>query len=130
VIILRRRNALLVLVAALAALTLSVSAQDAQSAAYKTCVLTGKDAYPAGGKPQYNTSLAAQKVPCATAKKVMRAFHGCRSKSSAKCSKKVLGTWRCSGKVVDTNPATKDFDGEFTCKSSGRAVKSTYQQNA
>ncbi len=129
-VIFRSRNAALVLLSALAVLALSMCTPDARSASYKPCVLTGKDQYPAGGKPQYNTSLKAQKVPCATAKKVMRAFHGCRSKSSPKCSRKVLRSWRCSGRVVDRNPATKDFDGEFTCKSGGRAVKSTYQQNA
>lgn len=124
-----RRNALLVLVAALASLALALTAQDAQSASYATCVLTGKDQYPAGGKPTYNTSLKAQKVPCTTAKKVMRAFQTCRSKSSTSCSKKVLGTWRCSGKKDSTNPVTKDFTGEFTCKSGARAVKSSYQQD-
>jgi hypothetical protein len=128
-IVLRRRNALLVLLAALAALTLSISAQDAPAASYKPCVLTGKDQYPAGGKPTYNTSLKAQKAPCATAKKVMRAFHTCRSKASNNCSKKVLGAWRCSAKTDSTNPVTKDFTGQFTCKSGARAVKSTYQQD-
>jgi hypothetical protein len=128
--VVHRRNALLVLVAALAAVTLSIGAPDAQSAAYKTCVLTGKDQYPAGGKPTYNTSLKSQKTPCATAKKVMRAFHSCRSsKASNGCSKKILGTWRCSAKNDSTNPVTKDFDAQFTCKSGARAVKSTYQQD-
>jgi hypothetical protein len=128
-IALPRLGSLLALVAAAAALAMAFTVPAAQSASLKTCVLTSKDQYPAGGKPTYNTSLKAQAVPCATATKVMRAFQKCRAKGAVSCSKKVLGTWRCTGKSESTNPVTKDFTAGFTCKSGARAVKGAYQQD-
>lgn len=116
--------------AALAAAVPSIAPPDARAASYRSCILTSKDQYPAGGKPTYNTSLAARGASCTTAKQVMRAFHTCHPKRSTRCAHRVLRRWRCSAKKDATNPVTKDFTARFTCRSGTRTVKGSYQQDA
>ncbi len=64
---------------------------------------------------------------CATAKKVLRAFHACRPRLSVSCGRKVLTHWRCSGRRTSSIPTT--FYATFTCRWGSRRVQGTYQQN-
>lgn len=114
------------MLAALAALALTVGAQNASAAPYKTCQLSERDRDPPGEKPTYNLSLKRQVTGCATAKKVMKAFHTCRSKRSFTCTKKVLSRWRCTGRR--TSSIATQFNASFTCKWGSRRVQSSYQQ--
>jgi hypothetical protein len=116
-----------VLVAALAALALG--APPAHAAAYEPCSLTERERSPLGAKPKptYNFSLQRQRTTCATAKRVMKAFHACRSIASHRCTRKVLTRWSCSGRK--TSSAAGIFDAAYTCTWGVRRVRGTYQQN-
>lgn len=128
-IVLTRRSSVFIaiaMLAALAAFAMAVGPQDASAAAYKKCRLSDRDRDPPGEKPTYNLTLKQQKTRCATAKKVMRAFHRCRSKSSYKCTKRVLRRWRCSSRK--TSSIATQFNATFTCKWGKRRVRSSFQQ--
>jgi uncharacterized membrane protein len=118
------RVALLAVIAVLAA---AASAPMAQSASSKNCPLSEHERYPHVTKPTYNLSLKVSGTSCATGKKVMKAFHACRSVTGYRCTKKVLKSWTCTGRKA-SNIATM-FDGSFTCKYGSRRVTSGYQQN-
>lgn len=131
-IALARRSSLRLIfavIAAAAALAMTIGAADAQSAAYKKCSLSQSEQYPKGTKPKptYNLTLKAQGTSCATAKKVMKAFHKCRSAADYRCTTKVLARWTCTGRK-DSSTA-EIFYANFTCKWGKRGVKSSYQQN-
>ena len=131
-IALARRSSLrfiLPAIAAAAALAMTTGAQNAQSASYKKCRLSQSEQYPKGTKPKptYNLMLKAQGTSCATAKKVMKAFHKCRSASDYQCTRKLLTHWTCTGKK-DSSTA-QIFYANFTCTWGARGVKSSYQQN-
>ncbi len=121
----RSSLAVVVLLVALVALTL-MSAQSASAATYKKCSLSENDRDPPGEKPTYNLTLKHQKTTCATAKKVMKAFHTCRSKKSFTCKKRLLSRWTCTARRNSSIPT--QFNASFTCKSGARRVQSTYQQ--
>jgi hypothetical protein len=130
VIALIRRGSLLAvlaLIAASAALTMTIGAQHAHAASYKPCSLSEREQDPPGSTPTYNLSLKQQHTSCATAKKVMKAFHACRPSAGYRCTKKVLAKWTCSGRK-DSSTALI-FYGSFTCKWGKRRVQSSYQQN-
>jgi methylthioribose-1-phosphate isomerase len=132
VIALARRSSLrfiLPAIAAAAALAMTLAAQDAQSASYKKCTLSQREQYPKGTKPKptYNLTLKAQSTSCATAKRVMKAFHTCRSRADHQCTRKVLAHWACTGK--EDSSTAQIFYASFTCTWGKRAVKSSYQQN-
>jgi hypothetical protein len=132
VIALARRSSLrfiLPAIVAAAALAMTIGAQDAQSASYKKCTLSPSEQYPKGTKPKptYNLTLKAQSTACATAKKVMKAFHKCRSAADYQCTRKVLAHWTCTGRK-DSSTA-EIFYANFTCTWGKRGVKSSYQQN-
>ena len=78
-------------------------------------------------KPAYNLTVKRSGVSCATAKKVVGAFHRCRSASSASCKKKLLGHWRCTGKKESSTPLL--FYATLNCTYGKRRVRSSYQQN-
>jgi hypothetical protein len=118
------RCALLAVIVVFAA---AIGAPAAQSASSKTCALTEHERYPHVTKPTYNLSLKARGTSCATAKKVMNAFHKCRSVKGYRCTKKILRTWSCTGKKTSSIPT--QFDASFTCKSGSARVDSTYEQN-
>ncbi|MEY2442128.1 MAG: hypothetical protein QOJ46_1554 [bacterium] len=118
------RGALLV---AMAMLATAIGAPTAQSASSRSCALSEHERYPHVAKPTYNLSLKARGTSCATAKKVMNAFHKCRSRTGYRCTKKVLRSWSCKGKKTSSIPT--EFDGSFTCTYGSRRVDSTYQQN-
>jgi hypothetical protein len=132
VIALARRSTLCLIFAAIAAsaaLVMTIGAQNAQSASYKKCTLSQSEQYPKGAKPKptYNLTLKALTTSCATAKRVMKAFHKCRSAADYRCTTKVLTRWSCTGKK-DSSTA-EIFYANFTCKWGKRGVKSSYQQN-
>ncbi len=121
------RTALLAIAVSLAALTAIVAAPSAQAASFHTCRLTGTDARPVNDLPTYNMSLKQTGTRCATALRVMKAFHACRTKTRAGCSRKVLTNWACTGRR--TSSIQTLFYGSFTCKWGSRRVTSSYQQN-
>jgi len=57
------------LIAALAALAMTVGAPTAWSASYTRCSLSESEQNPTSGKPTYNLELKKRKTTCATAKK-------------------------------------------------------------
>lgn len=109
-------------VLAAAALALTFGAQDAAAA---TCKLSSKEK-DVRAKPTYNFTLTQTGTSCATAKKVMKGYHACRSKSSVKCSKKVASKWRCTARK--SSMITTQFDARYTCSWGKRRVRGTYQQ--
>ena len=119
---------LMVLIGAAAAV-LILGASSASAAGYKKCGLTQSEQQPSGTKPKptYNLSLKQQRTTCATAKRVMKAFHSCRALTSYRCTKRVRTHWRCIAKK--TSSTTGIFYATFTCTWSARRVQSTYQQN-
>jgi hypothetical protein len=114
---------------AAAALAMTIGAAPAQAASYRTCTLSQREQQPGGTtpKPTYNLSLEQQGTACSTARKVMKAFHGCRSLTSYRCTKKVLTHWSCTGRK--TSSATGIFTATYTCTWGKRRVRGTYQQN-
>ena len=102
-------------------------APAAQAASYRSCSLSERDQDPPGEKPTYNLTLKRIGASCTTAKRVMRAFHSCRSQSSHRCTKRLLSRWTCTARK-DSSTATI-FYATFTCKDGTRRVKSSYQQN-
>lgn len=123
-----RSRSLLTVVAALAAVfaVTLMSAQSASAATYKKCPLSESDRDPPGEKPTYNLTLKHQQTTCLTAKKVMKAFHACRSKTSFTCTKRLLSRWTCTARKTSSIPT--QFNASFTCKAGSRRVQSTYQQ--
>lgn len=103
-----------------------LSATSASAATYKTCTLSESDRDPPGEKPTYNLTLKHQQTTCATAKKVMKAFHGCRAKTSFACTRRLLSRWTCTGRKTSSIPT--QFNATFTCTSGSRRVQVTYQQ--
>ena len=88
----------------------------------KTCKAPS---YPGSG---YFTSLKAQGVTCAKARKVALAHYRCRTENGRKgrCGRKVL-RFRCSEDrfaQIET-----EFNSRVTCKRGAKRVKFTYQQN-
>lgn len=120
--------AVLAVLAAAAVLALTFGVQGAAAASsYKTCSLSERDQDPPGEKPTYNLSLKRAGATCGTAKKVMRAFHGCRSRSAVNCSKRLLSRWTCSARR--TSRTDTIYYARYTCKAGSRRVQGTYQQN-
>lgn len=114
------------MVAAVAALTLAIGARTAAAASYKTCGLSERDQDPPGEVPTYNLSLKHQKTTCSTAKKVMKAFHGCRSRKGHTCTKRLASHWTCTGRKQSSIDTL--FYANFTCKWGARRVMGSYQQ--
>jgi hypothetical protein len=123
------RSALLtgLVAVALAALLLTAAVPAAQSAAARTCPLSSSDQDPPGDVPTYNLTLKAKGTTCTTAKRVMKAFHKCRSAAGYLCTKKLVTHWTCSGRKTSGTPVL--FYANFTCKWGTRRVTSSYQQN-
>jgi hypothetical protein len=106
---------------------LAAGAVPARSASTRTCHLTSSEQDPPGDVPTYNLTLKAKGSSCTTAKKVMKAFHKCRSATGFVCTKKLLAHWTCSGHKTSGTPVL--FYANFTCKWGTRRVTSSYQQN-
>lgn len=125
-----RPNQLALLVAllgALIALAATFSAGSAQAATLKSCALSDSYAQPSSGKPTYNLTVKRSGATCSTAKKVVDAFHKCRSTTSASCRKTLLKHWRCTGKKESSTSTL--FYGTFNCTYGKRRVRSSFQQN-
>ena len=114
-------------VLAAAALTLTFGAQGAAAASYRSCSLSERDQDPPGAKPTYNLTLKRIGTTCTTAKRVMRAFHGCRALTAVNCSKRLLSRWTCSARKTSSTDTL--FYATYTCKRGARRVRGQYQQN-
>ncbi|MDX6375793.1 MAG: hypothetical protein QOE98_96 [Gaiellaceae bacterium] len=125
----RRLLALVILLGTAAALSLTLGASPALAATYTSCSLSEREQQPTGTmpKPTYNLSLKRQVTTCATAKKVMKAFHSCRALTSYRCTKKILAHWSCSAGKTSSGPGI--FTATYTCTWGKRRVRGTYQQN-
>ncbi|MEA2190469.1 MAG: hypothetical protein QOI73_590 [Solirubrobacteraceae bacterium] len=93
-----------------------------------SCALSDADADPSGEQPTFNLTVRRSGVSCAAAKRVVAAFHRCRSKASASCAKQLFGHWRCTGEKESSTPLL--FYGTFACTDGSRRIRSSYQQNA
>ena len=122
-----RLLAVLALIAAVAAIATAIGAPAAQSASSTKCKLSAKERYPRVTKPTYNLAVKVRGTSCATGKRVVKAYHACRSVKGVRCSKKVLRSWRCTGKKTST--IATQFDASVTCKYGSRRVVASYQQN-
>jgi hypothetical protein len=119
--------AAIALIAASATLLLTFGARPAHSAALRSCVLLPAEQDPPGAKPTYNLGLKQLRTPCPTAKKVMKAFHACRSAKGYTCKRKVLTRWTCTGRKSSSTALI--FYATYSCKSGLRRVTGSYQQN-
>src|SRR2546426_886239 len=124
----------LALAAALAALALaaigagSAGARSVATASSTNCNLTVHEQRHLGAS--YVTSLKVSHVSCKKGKKVIKAFHACRTaggQAQGKCSTKVLG-YSCTEHRFDAVPHVQ-YNSRVTCKSGNKVVKSTYTQN-
>ena len=121
------RGALLAELAGATLLALLLFAAPGHAASYSSCRLSAGDQQPRGGKPTYNLKLAERGTSCATARRVMRGYHRCRSRRSVSCSGRVLSRWRCTGRKTSSTSIT--FYATYTCTAGRAAVRGTYQQN-
>jgi len=107
-----------------AAVLLGFGAQTAGAAS--SCHLSSYEQRHLG--TNYVLNVKVKKVGCAKAKKVVKAYHGCRHAhgKAGKCTKKVSGGWRCSDKRFDVIPT--QYDAKTTCKKGTARIFSTYTQ--
>lgn len=113
--------------AALAALAMTVGAKVAESATLRSCVMLPREQDPPGSKPTYNLTLKSKGASCVLAKRVMKGFHTCRAETAFRCTRKVLTNWRCTGRK--TSSTRLIFYASFTCAWGPLRVTSSYQQN-
>jgi hypothetical protein len=127
----RFRPSVVLALAAGVVLLAAYQAQTVQAAQYTRCALSERDQDPPGGTPAYNLSVARKGASCRVAKRVMVAFHRCRTEGRAGCARRVQANWRCTGRRVATPPLGQPriFDGSFACTSGRRGVRGTYQEN-
>jgi hypothetical protein len=113
------------LAALAAALLLGLAAQP--SVAASSCHLSSYEQRHLG--TTYVLNVKVKGVGCAKAKKVVKAYHGCRHKHGAagKCAKKVSGGWKCTDKRF--NKISIQYDAHTTCKKGTARIFSTYTQN-
>jgi hypothetical protein len=80
--------------------------------------------YPGSG---YFTSLTVEGVGCSTGKKLALSYYRCRTKSgpAGRCKKRVLG-YSCR---ETRNSIPTEINARVRCKSGGKRVVHTYQQN-
>jgi len=111
----------LALVAALAAMALAALA-GASAARAASCT---PPKYPGSG---YFTSLTVTNVSCATGRKLVKAYYGCRIKKgrAGRCTRKVLG-YSC--KETKRTMIPTELNARVRCKRGARRVVHTYQQN-
>ena len=121
----RSPPALVAAILAIAALAVA-DAREAQAASYRSCGLSLTDQEPPGGTPAYDLKVKRRATSCRTAKQVSKAFHRCRTASSFRCARKLLGAWRCT---AGRDPGTRTVRGTFTCRSGSRRVRGSYRQD-
>jgi hypothetical protein len=119
----RYRPIALTACAAVAALVLAGSALGAgpHAGATKTCPAPK---YPGSG---YFTSLSVSGTGCSTGRRLALAYYRCRTKSGPKgrCTRRVNG-FKCS---ETRNSIPTEINARVRCKSGGKRVVHTYQQN-
>lgn len=91
------------------------------------CKLALRDQDTPGGTSAYNVTVAKRRTSCATALGVVKAFHSCRTSSGYRCSRRIAGTWRCTGRKAGTSD--RMFAASLTCTSGTRRVRSSYLQD-
>ena len=122
------------LAAALAVLALaavaagSAGAGSVATASSTSCDLTVHEQRHLGAS--YVTSLKVSHVSCKKGKKVIKAFHGCRTaggQAQGQCDSNVLG-YSCTEHRFDAVPQVQ-YNSRVTCTRGNKVVKSTYTQN-
>jgi hypothetical protein len=120
--------AALVIVALAAATAGSAGASSVATASSTNCNLTVHEQRHLGAS--YVTSLKVRHVSCRKGKKVVKAFHECRTasgKPQGKCGSRVLG-YKCTEHRFDAVPHVQ-YNSRVTCTRGDKVVKSTYTQN-
>ncbi|MDQ2939735.1 MAG: hypothetical protein M3R23_04300 [Actinomycetota bacterium] len=116
-------------VVAFAAVTAgSAGARSVATASSTPCNLTVHEQRHLGAS--YVTSLKVSHVSCKKGKKVIKAFHECRTaggQAQGKCQSKVLG-YSCTEHRFDAVPQVQ-YNSRVTCTRGNKVVKSTYTQN-
>lgn len=106
----------------------SAGASPVATASSTPCNLTVHEQRHLGAS--YVTSLKVSHVSCKKGKKVIKAFHECRTaggKAQGKCDSKVLG-YSCTEHRFDAVPQVQ-YNSRVTCSLGNKVVKSTYTQN-
>ena len=106
----------------------SAAARSVATASSTHCDLTVHEQRHLGAS--YVTSLKVSHVSCKKGKKVIKAFHECRTsggKPQGKCDSSVLG-YSCTEHRFDAVPQVQ-YNSRVTCTSGNKVVKSTYTQN-
>jgi hypothetical protein len=111
--------------AALAAVTVLLALAPAAPAdppatAAKSCGVGDERSY----GTTYVLGISVSGTSCRAARKVIRAFHGCRPGKSGRCGG-VLG-YSCSESRF--NKGRTSYDSRVTCRKGGKTVKHTYTQ--
>jgi hypothetical protein len=114
-----RRAAPLVVLAACSALAPPAVA-DAPATASKSCSVGNSRSY----GTTYVLSISASGTSCRSARRVIRAFHGCRPGKSGRCGR--VSGYSCSESRF--NKSSQSYDSRVTCRNGGRTVKHTYTQ--
>lgn len=97
----------------------------AAAASPTTCTLTGKQQRSFG--PTYVTAIRVTATGCATGRRVVKAFHGCRQAAGGvkgRCRKPVLG-FRCT---ETRGGIATQFSGRVSCRRGKAIVLHTYTQ--
>jgi len=106
----------------------SAGARSVATASSTHCDLTVHEQRHLGAS--YVTSLKVSHVSCKKGKKVIKAFHGCRTaggQAQGQCDTKVLG-YSCTEHRFDAVPHVQ-YNSRVTCTRGDKVVKSTYTQN-
>jgi hypothetical protein len=105
---------------------LAVAVGSSANAASSTTCDVRKDGRKLG--TTYVTSLKVSHVSCATAKKLVKAFHACRRANGGvkgHCTRRVSG-YRCTERRGNTIPT--QYSAKVTCTRSPRSVRFNYTQ--
>jgi hypothetical protein len=93
--------------------------------AAKACDIAGKERKLG---TTYVTTLSATGTSCATARKVVKAFHACRHRhgKGGRCTRRVA-RFRCTESRFNEIPI--QYDSRVTCRRGKARVRHTYTQN-
>jgi hypothetical protein len=114
-----RRSVPFAVLAACAALAPPAVA-DAPARASKACSVGDQRSY----GTTYVLSIRASGTSCRSAKRLVRAFHGCRPGKSGRCGR--VSGYSCSESRF--NKSRQSYDARVTCRDGGKTVKHTYTQ--
>jgi hypothetical protein len=113
----------MILSASVLALAVALGGAAPAGASYRNCRIGDATSY----GPTYVTSLAANHVSCAKARRVVRAFHRCRKANGGtdgRCRHRVL-RFRCS---EQRGSGRGQFTGKVVCRRGTARVRHTYTQ--